>query len=107
MGLIEELTWRGLVSQVTHPELAEELEQGPMTLYAGFDPTADSLHVGMHGIGGAAGGAVAKVPGPGEHGTALGGHGVVCKFYAQRSATFARRCSKYRLRGFDYRWYTT
>ena len=46
MSLYEELTWRGFVNQVTHPELAEELAKGPMTLYCGFDPTADSLHVG-------------------------------------------------------------
>lgn len=46
MTLFEELTWRGLVNQTTHQELAAELEKGPMTLYCGFDPTADSLHVG-------------------------------------------------------------
>ncbi len=37
---------RGLIKQVTHPQpLAERLEQ-PLTVYAGFDATADSLHVG-------------------------------------------------------------
>jgi tyrosyl-tRNA synthetase len=43
--LIEELTPRGLVSEAT-PGLAERLAQGPITGYVGFDPTADSLHVG-------------------------------------------------------------
>lgn len=46
MSIIDELTWRGLLSQTTHDELAKILEQGPMTLYAGIDPTADSLHIG-------------------------------------------------------------
>lgn len=46
MSLFEELSWRGFVSQVTHPELADLLEKEPLTLYCGFDPTADSLHVG-------------------------------------------------------------
>lgn len=46
MRLFEELTWRGLVHQVTHDELAGLLERERLTLYCGFDPTADSLHVG-------------------------------------------------------------
>ncbi|GMU93239.1 MAG: tyrosine--tRNA ligase [Candidatus Hydrogenedentota bacterium] len=46
MSLFEELTWRGLVHQVTHGELAGLLERERFTLYCGFDPTADSLHVG-------------------------------------------------------------
>ena len=46
MSIIDEFTWRGLLSQTTHDELAKILEQGPMTLYAGIDPTADSLHIG-------------------------------------------------------------
>jgi tyrosyl-tRNA synthetase len=43
--LIEELGPRGLVHDAT-PGLAERLRQGPITGYVGFDPTADSLHVG-------------------------------------------------------------
>jgi tyrosyl-tRNA synthetase len=43
--LIEELTPRGLVAEAT-PGLQERLAQGPITGYVGFDPTADSLHVG-------------------------------------------------------------
>ncbi len=46
MSLFEELTWRDFISQVTHAELAQELDKGPMAVYCGFDPTADSLHIG-------------------------------------------------------------
>lgn len=46
MRVFDELTWRGFVQQTTHDDLAAELEKGPMTLYCGFDPTADSLHIG-------------------------------------------------------------
>src|SRR5436309_1198260 len=47
MNILEELEWRGLVADCTHPEeLAKAVSAGPVTLYAGFDPTADSLHVG-------------------------------------------------------------
>ncbi len=42
-----ELDWRGLISDCTDAEaLQERLMQAPVTLYGGFDPTADSLHVG-------------------------------------------------------------
>lgn len=43
--LLSELTARGLVHDVT-PGLADRLARGPITGYVGFDPTADSLHVG-------------------------------------------------------------
>ncbi len=43
--LLEELSPRGLVQDST-PALAGRLAKGPITGYAGFDPTADSLHVG-------------------------------------------------------------
>jgi tyrosyl-tRNA synthetase len=47
MGIIEEFEWRGLISDCTDREgLQERLAKGPITLYCGFDPTADSLHVG-------------------------------------------------------------
>src|SRR5579884_1623275 len=47
MNILEELTWRGLVADGTDLDgLAKRLAQGPITLYAGFDPTSDSLHVG-------------------------------------------------------------
>ncbi|HEX8724067.1 MAG TPA: tyrosine--tRNA ligase [Gemmatimonadaceae bacterium] len=43
--LLDELHWRGLVYQHTDG-LAEALNAGPVSGYAGFDPTAPSLHVG-------------------------------------------------------------
>src|ERR1043166_732697 len=47
MNILQELQWRGLIADCTDPqELAKRLGAGPVTLYAGFDPTADSLHVG-------------------------------------------------------------
>lgn len=46
-NIIAELSWRGLIHQSTDPEnLSNWLDEQPRTLYAGFDPTADSLHVG-------------------------------------------------------------
>ena len=45
--LLQELTWRGLISQVSDEDrLREHLRADPRTLYCGFDPTADSLHIG-------------------------------------------------------------
>jgi tyrosyl-tRNA synthetase len=47
MNIFEELEWRGLVADCTDREqLRPRMAQSPITLYAGFDPTADSLHVG-------------------------------------------------------------
>ena len=46
MKLFADLEARGLVKQITDPELPKILERNNVTLYAGFDPTADSLHVG-------------------------------------------------------------
>jgi tyrosyl-tRNA synthetase len=46
MNLFQDLQFRGIVKQVTDPELEQSLASGRMTLYCGFDPTADSLHVG-------------------------------------------------------------
>ena len=43
--LLDELTPRGLIHDQT-PGLKDRLAQGPVTGYVGFDPTADSLHVG-------------------------------------------------------------
>lgn len=48
MTFYEELEWRGLVNQVSSPELAEKLNKGGMTFYIGTDPTADSLHLGHY-----------------------------------------------------------
>jgi len=46
-GLFEDLTWRGLVHQVTDADtLRRLLDDGSVVGYIGFDPTADSLHIG-------------------------------------------------------------
>lgn len=46
-NILQELEWRGLINQTTDREgLEQKLAEGPITLYAGFDPTADSLHIG-------------------------------------------------------------
>jgi tyrosyl-tRNA synthetase len=42
----EDLAFRGLIHQVTDPGLLPRLDAGGLTVYIGFDPTADSLHVG-------------------------------------------------------------
>lgn len=47
MDLIDDLQWRGLIADCTDLDgLRKRLAEGPITLYCGFDPTADSLHVG-------------------------------------------------------------
>jgi len=47
MNIYDELQWRGLVNDCTDAAgLNKRLNAGPITLYGGFDPTADSLHVG-------------------------------------------------------------
>ena len=46
MTLFEELKWRGLIKDISSPELEKKLNEGEMTFYIGTDPTADSLHVG-------------------------------------------------------------
>ena len=47
MSILDELTWRGLVNDCTDSEnLSKRLNEGPIVLYCGFDPTSDSLHVG-------------------------------------------------------------
>ena len=47
MGIYEELQARGLIAQVTdEEEIRELINNGKATFYIGFDPTADSLHVG-------------------------------------------------------------
>jgi len=45
--VLADLEWRGLLAQTTDRDaLAAELAEGPVVVYCGFDPTADSLHVG-------------------------------------------------------------
>ncbi|KAF0226337.1 MAG: tyrosyl-tRNA synthetase [Erysipelotrichaceae bacterium] len=46
MNLYEELKWRGLIKDITDEEAFIERLKKPLRLYCGFDPTADSLHIG-------------------------------------------------------------
>lgn len=47
MDLLQDLQYRELIYQITDLEsLGARLREGPITLYVGFDPTADSLHIG-------------------------------------------------------------
>ena len=46
MKLYEDLKWRGLINDITSPELIDKLNEGKMTFYVGVDPTGDSLHIG-------------------------------------------------------------
>ncbi|WP_433295832.1 tyrosine--tRNA ligase [Pseudonocardia sp. CA-142604] len=47
MDILDELEWRGLIAQSTDLDaLRRDLAEGVLTLYAGFDPTAPSLHAG-------------------------------------------------------------
>jgi tyrosyl-tRNA synthetase len=45
MNLIEELRWRGLIQDIM-PGTEEQLNKEMTSAYIGFDPTADSLHIG-------------------------------------------------------------
>ena len=46
MEFFDELKWRGLIKDVTDEAAFIERLKSPLTLYCGFDPTADSLHIG-------------------------------------------------------------
>jgi tyrosyl-tRNA synthetase len=46
MSILEELKWRGLVADCTDAGELEKKLSAPLALYCGFDPTAESLHVG-------------------------------------------------------------
>lgn len=48
MTLFEELKWRGLIQDISSPELEEKLNKGGLTFYIGTDPTADSMHIGHY-----------------------------------------------------------
>jgi len=50
MRLTEELQQRGLIDRVTSEDLYDKLDQGSLKFYTGFDPSADSLHVGQLAI---------------------------------------------------------
>src|SRR4051812_15604393 len=77
--LFEELTWRGLIHQFSDPVVPELLDAGGTAAYIGFDPSADSLHIGNllqlcnlrrlqeggHQVIGLAGGATGMIGDPG------------------------------------------
>lgn len=46
MNFFEELQWRGLIKDVIDEQQVKQLVENPTTVYIGFDPTADCLHVG-------------------------------------------------------------
>ncbi len=46
MTLFEDLTWRGLIKDISSPELEKKLNEEKLTFYIGTDPTADSMHIG-------------------------------------------------------------
>jgi len=48
MTLYEELNWRGLIQDISSPELIDKLNEGGLTFYIGTDPTADSMHIGHY-----------------------------------------------------------
>ena len=48
MTFYEELEWRGLINQISSPDLIEKLNKGGLTFYIGTDPTADSMHLGHY-----------------------------------------------------------
>ena len=48
MTFYEELQWRGLVQDISSPDLIEKLNKGGLTFYIGTDPTADSMHIGHY-----------------------------------------------------------
>ncbi len=47
MTFFEDLQWRGLIKDISSPDLEEKLNQGGLTFYIGADPTAKSLHIGQ------------------------------------------------------------
>lgn len=46
MTLFEDLKWRGLIKDISSPELENKLNNEKLTFYIGTDPTADSMHIG-------------------------------------------------------------
>lgn len=47
MTFFEELQWRGLIKDISNPDLEKKLNEGGLNFYIGADPTADSLHIGQ------------------------------------------------------------
>lgn len=47
MTFFEELQWRGLIKDISSPDLEKKLNEGGLSFYIGADPTAESLHIGQ------------------------------------------------------------
>jgi len=48
MKLFDELKWRGMIQDISSPEIEKMINEGNVTFYWGTDPTADSLHIGHY-----------------------------------------------------------
>ena len=48
MTCYEDLMWRGLIQDISSPDLIKKLNEGGLTFYIGTDPTADSMHIGHY-----------------------------------------------------------
>ena len=48
MTTFEDLKWRGLINDVTSPDVKEAINKGGLKFYIGVDPTGDSLHIGHY-----------------------------------------------------------
>lgn len=48
MTKFEDLKWRGLINDVTSPDVEEAINKGGLKFYIGVDPTGDSLHIGHY-----------------------------------------------------------
>ncbi len=46
MNCFEDLKWRGLIKDISSPEIEKKLNEEKLTFYIGTDPTADSMHIG-------------------------------------------------------------
>lgn len=46
MKIYDDLKWRGLLKDISSPDIEEKLNNGGMTFYIGTDPTGDSMHIG-------------------------------------------------------------
>ena len=48
MTVFEDLKWRGLINDITSPDVEEAINKGGLKFYIGVDPTGDSLHIGHY-----------------------------------------------------------
>ena len=46
MNIYDDLVYRGLIKDISSPDLKEKLNEGGITFYIGTDPTGDSMHIG-------------------------------------------------------------